>query len=291
MRRTWGIAIALILCTSIFAMPAKAVQAAMPAVIPNIVIAAPWDENITYTLTNVYALCFHYEAGYATGEGFGFSIFGTPDSTVVISHDVAWFHDEAMEKGVLNGGVTYKISELYTMYGPGTNDILGQKPGHISLSVVSDTQSAWFSDNAHRTVDLRQFAVNATAPAAPAASAGQTGVTFNGQALNFDLPIINRGGRTFYPMRELLEAIGAIVEWNEQARTAVGYLGDNWVEFPIGSNSYIVNDETRYMDAGLTSFVENGRTYLPVRFAVEALGLSVDWDADTSTIVIASGDE
>ena len=42
------------------------------------------------------------------------------------------------------------------------------------------------------------------------------------------------------------------------------------------------------MDEGLTSFIEDGRTYLPVRYALEGLGVDVDWNGDTNTILIKS---
>ena len=68
--------------------------------------------------------------------------------------------------------------------------------------------------------------------------ANQPSVTFDGEPLDFELPIINRGGRALYPMRELLTALGAEVEWDAAARQ---------------------------MEDGLASFIEGGHTYILVR--------------------------
>jgi hypothetical protein len=112
----------------------------------------------------------------------------------------------------------------------------------------------------------------------------QIKVVFQGDALNFSLPVINKDGRTFYPMRELLEAIGATVGWDSETRTASGTLGDKKAEFAIDSKIYKVNGESFEMDT--MAFVESGRTYLPIRFACEGLGFSVRWDDATNSIII-----
>ncbi|MDY7386103.1 copper amine oxidase N-terminal domain-containing protein, partial [Acinetobacter baumannii] len=41
--------------------------------------------------------------------------------------------------------------------------------------------------------------------------------------------------------------------------------------FTLGSTSYTVNGETKTAD--VAAYAENGRTYLPVRYAAEALGV------------------
>jgi hypothetical protein len=54
--------------------------------------------------------------------------------------------------------------------------------------------------------------------------------------------------------------------------------------FKIGETSYVVNGVEKDMDAA--AFVENGRTYLPMRYAAYALGLTdshIVWDAAGST--------
>jgi hypothetical protein len=56
------------------------------------------------------------------------------------------------------------------------------------------------------------------------------------------------------------------------------------VDFTIGENRYFVNGQVTETDAA--SFIENGRTYVPVRYPGDSLGASVQWDAETRTVVL-----
>ncbi|MBY0022340.1 hypothetical protein J2W97_003337 [Paenibacillus jamilae] len=61
--------------------------------------------------------------------------------------------------------------------------------------------------------------------------------------------------------------------------------------FTLGSTSYTVNGETKTAD--VAAYAENGRTYLPVRYAAEALGVSpqnILFDKATSTVTLIKGD-
>ncbi|ADM72192.1 hypothetical protein GMA19_04435 [Paenibacillus polymyxa E681] len=61
--------------------------------------------------------------------------------------------------------------------------------------------------------------------------------------------------------------------------------------FTLGSTSYTVNGESKTAD--VAAYAENGRTYLPVRYAAEALGVSpqnILFDKATSTVTLIKGD-
>ena len=47
----------------------------------------------------------------------------------------------------------------------------------------------------------------------------QYNVIFDGEPLRLNMPILNREGRLAYPFRELFEALGATVEWDDATRT------------------------------------------------------------------------
>jgi len=63
--------------------------------------------------------------------------------------------------------------------------------------------------------------------------------------------------------------------WDSVSRCAIGEYNGITVEFPIDKNYYYINGEIHYMDT--TSYISNGRTYIPIRFAAEALGFTVEW--------------
>lgn len=92
--------------------------------------------------------------------------------------------------------------------------------------------------------------------------------------------------------------------WKDSYRTAaqaaIATIGtsaagetDNAVEaiYTIGSTAYTVNGETR--TAEVAPYVENGRTYLPVRYVAEALGVTqanILFDKATSVVTLIKGD-
>ncbi len=97
-------------------------------------------------------------------------------------------------------------------------------------------------------------------------------------------PII-RNSRTMLPVRFIAEACGATVEWNGGTSTAtVTSYDGNVIEITIGKSRAKINNVFYPIDA--PAFIENGRTYLPVRFIAESLGATVLWDAATSTATI-----
>lgn len=59
---------------------------------------------------------------------------------------------------------------------------------------------------------------------------------------------------------------------------------ENKIDLKIGSNEAVINGETVELD--VPAFVEEGRTFLPIRFISEAMGMNVDWDAATKTVTI-----
>ena len=101
-------------------------------------------------------------------------------------------------------------------------------------------------------------------------------------------PII-KDGRTYIPFRAVFEALGTDVSYNASAKTVTAKRGERTVSFAVGQNQYISNGVTVQMDA--QTFVQNGRTFVPVRFASQALGAAVGWDADDRTVVILERDK
>ncbi len=106
-----------------------------------------------------------------------------------------------------------------------------------------------------------------------------------GKTITIDAaPIITAEGRTMLPIRFVAEALGADVDWNEDAQTVTITKGDTVVKIIIGADYAYINGKKVKLDS--PAFIANGRTYLPVRFVSEALGADVNWDAKTQQVVI-----
>lgn len=106
----------------------------------------------------------------------------------------------------------------------------------------------------------------------------KTRVLINSEEVELETNIQIVNNRSMYPFRECLEKMGAFVMWDSANRIAIGELDGVTVEFPIDFNYYYINGEKHYMDTA--AYISNGRTYIPIRFAAEALGFKVEWESN-----------
>jgi hypothetical protein len=83
------------------------------------------------------------------------------------------------------------------------------------------------------------------------------------------------GNRILVPVRFIAETLGASVDYADKLVT-IRQEG-KVIELPLGSDVVKVNGEPITLDTKAT--VENGRTYVPLRFVSEALGQTVEWDS------------
>ena len=113
-----------------------------------------------------------------------------------------------------------------------------------------------------------------------------TNITYNGNKIDSDVPPYVKDGRTLAPIRAILEALGMTVSWNGATQTATAVKADITISVTINSNIAIVNGEQKTLD--VPAEITNGRTFVPVRFFGEALGMTVDWDGYTKTVIIES---
>lgn len=122
-------------------------------------------------------------------------------------------------------------------------------------------------------------------------AANPIAVTIDGSALHFTAaggqPLL-RAGRTYVPLRAIFEAMGANVGWDAKTQTVSATREGTSVQLVIGHKTVTVTEqgETRTAVTDAKSFLENGRTYVPVRFAAQAFGANVGWDAAARTVVI-----
>ncbi len=121
--------------------------------------------------------------------------------------------------------------------------------------------------------------------AALAQQSADVTVIVNGSRMNFDQPPVEQAGRVFVPLRGVFEQLGASVVYQNGAINATGD-GRN-VSLQIGSNQATVDGQSQTLDS--PPFVEGSRTLVPLRFVAQALGASVDWNNDTSTVTINGG--
>lgn len=115
---------------------------------------------------------------------------------------------------------------------------------------------------------------------------GGISVTLNGEALTFDVQPQLIDNRTMVPLRKIFEAMGAVVDWNNDTQTVTATKGDERVIATINSKNVYINGETKTLD--VPPMVIDDRTLVPVRFVAEAFGANVDWNEVAQTVIIGT---
>jgi cytochrome c-type biogenesis protein CcmE len=96
-----------------------------------------------------------------------------------------------------------------------------------------------------------------------------------------------KNGRTFVGVRFMSEIVfnnKAIVTYDGKTQTVYFVLGSKKIELYIGKTFALVNGVKIKLDS--PPFIQNGRTYIPLRFISENLDATVGYDAKSQTITI-----
>lgn len=117
--------------------------------------------------------------------------------------------------------------------------------------------------------------------ASAAGTTEQIVVKVNDQAVSFDTPPVNIGGKVFVPLRAVANALGvSIASWEGKEIKLTD--GDVSIELQIGSSSYLLNGEKHELDS--PPRLQNNRTLVPIRFLSETFGANVSYVNHTVTI-------
>jgi hypothetical protein len=109
-------------------------------------------------------------------------------------------------------------------------------------------------------------------------------IVIDGKPLPVDVPpqIIN--DRIMAPLRVILEALGATVEWDSNTQIVTATKDNVEVALKIGDPSMLVNSKIVTIDQ--PAIILDGRTLIPLRFVADAFGAYANWDGDTRMITI-----
>jgi len=91
-------------------------------------------------------------------------------------------------------------------------------------------------------------------------------------------------GRTLVPVRGVFEHLGFVVSWDGDTQTAILVSNDYEVRITIGSYVFTSNGEEFMLD--VPAQIINSRTMVPIRLPLESVGIEVDWDDVTMTVVV-----
>ncbi len=97
--------------------------------------------------------------------------------------------------------------------------------------------------------------------------------------------VVLKNGRTFLPIRAVIEAMGGEVEWRQSDKRVSIYLNKSTIHLWIDNKIAKVNGNNKESDVA-PYLSDSGRTMLPLRFIAENLDCEVDWDGLTKRVTI-----
>lgn len=93
-------------------------------------------------------------------------------------------------------------------------------------------------------------------------------------------------GTLWVPLRRLGEALGGKADWISPNKVAVLYLGDRIATLTIGDKTADVDGQQFELQD--EPFLDNGETWVPVRFFERGLGYTLNADPASASVELTS---
>ncbi len=119
-------------------------------------------------------------------------------------------------------------------------------------------------------------------------------IIIDGQAGTYEDIPINMNNRTLLPLRGILVNLGVNndnehIVWNSKEKSVTVLKDSTKIYLKIGSNKATVNGKEIVLDA--SPVVYKDRTYIPVNFIAQSLGMKVVWDGSSKAVLIREQEE
>lgn len=101
-----------------------------------------------------------------------------------------------------------------------------------------------------------------------------------------EVPARITNGRTFVPLRFIVENMGANVHWDSKTSGIEIIKGGSKLKLTLDSKQINVNGKETAMD--IAPYVDSGRTLVPVRFVSEYLGYRVGWESNERFVILSN---
>ncbi|QHT58604.1 hypothetical protein GXP70_00485 [Paenibacillus lycopersici] len=150
---------------------------------------------------------------------------------------------------------------------------------------VSVTFTPWAGSDASKTFN-KTWSFTTESDAA-SYSQNNIGIQLNGTYITVNPKPRIMNGSTFIPLRGVFEKLGATLSYNAKDKSIDIIKDSTTIHLQIGNKTATVDDKPITLTT--VPFTDmNGTTFVPLRFASEALDAAVTWDAANWTAVIHS---
>ncbi|MDO5041394.1 MAG: stalk domain-containing protein [Peptoniphilus sp.] len=112
----------------------------------------------------------------------------------------------------------------------------------------------------------------------------ETKYNINEEAFEMDTKPFIKDDRTLVPVRFIVEALKGDVQYDEKNRIVNMVYDGKIIIIPIDDDKIIVNDEVITMDT--TAIIKDSRTFIPIRFIAESIGMIVDYEDSTREVTL-----
>lgn len=112
-------------------------------------------------------------------------------------------------------------------------------------------------------------------------------VKVNDTVVNYDTAVYaDETGNIMIPLRHTVEALGGIVTWDNETKTAFALFGNELAAVQIGQNKVFKNNDAITMNAA--AVIRDSRTIVPIEYIEKALGFMADYNEETNIITITT---
>lgn len=115
----------------------------------------------------------------------------------------------------------------------------------------------------------------------------EAGILINEESLKTEFSPYIKEGRTFVPIREITEKLGADVKWNAEDKSIKITLNGDVINMQIDNSNVTVNEKNIDLDKAQAPQLalynkprRETKTMVPLRFISETFGYNVDWNND-----------
>ncbi|MEA3314059.1 MAG: stalk domain-containing protein [Caldisericota bacterium] len=160
---------------------------------------------------------------------------------------------------------------------------------YIKLNIGKNIIEAIAEDEAgNKTVKNIVIAYSPLPPTILQLFIGKKYIYVNSTKKNIDTAPIIKNERTFLPIRAIIESLGGKILYEAENKEVTIFINGAEIHLFIGNNIAIVNEKEVRIDENENVYplIINSRTYLPLRFIIENIVGSVEWDAKERKVTI-----